>query len=616
MKGISAVVAGTIILLLIILGVIPLIMLYINTMQETYRAYSLSSSLNLLKDLESINANLSNGILTVENTGPITIAISYFTLKDREGTCSLIVNAFDAALRYAISSNKVTLDSANNLTVLEPGGYIKINITKLGLNGIKGVCNIATARGNVIEVKEITTIAQTALTIMATPVTFDVATLTGRTDLSVSTEQTRPSLPSDTGTGMVRVSYIDTSLQTALIRIFEVKSNEGSIIRIWGDESTCNVSYNNIFIGYDPEWSVDKRGTPLYNILITGYEDIVIHISKEGGIEPEVYINNLSGEYYNISDEGNYYRISISGIPYRIKILGFKPTDDLVLYYDVNYNGILEESEELRGKDALGYWWLYSDQYICTSLDNCVKMAKGYLKLNGTAKQVIVYMDADYLDLFNITEGSYDPYLFSADVDGNGYPELLFITEDESCSNANLGSLLFGRFNDVAHIGSYEIDNKTWADDWSIKPFFINLTGYSVEGGKIALVQVAVRVYFHDNLFDNLQFFKVLGLSIPLSEEVEDRSRVLFGIYLIDSITGNIVSSREWNFDELDKLESTFPPNKNFAVLSATLPVPQNGTYFIALGFQDPYEHTDDGFNDGDFIIALEVVSVTYYARP
>jgi len=616
MKGISAVVAGTIILLLITLGVIPLIMLYINTMQETYRAYSLSSSLNLLKDLESINANLSNGILTVENTGPITIAISYFTLKDREGTCSLIINAFDAALRYAISSNKVTLDSANNLTVLEPGGYIKINITKLGLNGIKGVCNIATARGNVIEVKEITAIAQTALTIMATPVTFDVTTLSGRTDLSVNTNQTKAALPSDAGAGMVRVSYINTSLRTALIRIFEVESNEGSTIRIWGDENTCNVSYNNIFIGYDPEWSVDKRGTPLYNILITGYEDIVIHISKEGGIEPEINISNPSGEHYNISDEGNYYKIRINGIPYRIKILGFKPADDLVLYYDVNYNGILEESEELRGKDALGYWWLYSDQYICTSLDNCIKIAKGYLKLNGTAKQVIIYLDADYLGLLNITQGSYDPYLFSADVDGNGYPELLFITEDESCSNANLESIIFGRSNDVAHESSFYINENTWADDWSVKPFFINLTGYSVDGGRVALVQVAVRVYFHDNLFDNQQLIKVFEVGIPLSDEVEDRSRVIFGVYIVDSTTGSIVSSREWNFDELDKLENTFPPNKNFAVLSATLPVPQNSTYFIAIGFQDPYEHTDDGFDDGDFIIALEVVSVTYYARP
>ncbi len=616
-SGVSAVVAGTIIVLLIVLGVVPLIMLYINTLQETYRAYTMGSAISSLKELEDVTANLSNGILTIENIGSIPTDISYIVLKDSSGLCSLVVKAYDLAQNYTIEESNITLNPITEVVRIEPKGYIKLNISLLNLQGGSEVCNVVTSRGKVVEVKRIVELAERAVAVLATPLTFELATLANRTDVIVNEAEVQPAIPkedsTEAGIGMIRTSSTNPNEITALIRVLEVKSETGSIISIRGSP-TYNISYNNIFIGYDPVWSKSKIGPPQYNIMITGYESLTLIIGKGEGILDNTYTDNLIRDRYRIVEEEDYYEVHLEDIPYRIKIIGYRPQEHLVLYHDVYYNGSLVK---LVDEEALGYWWLYSNQYVCTSFISfsweCINVAQGYIELNGTAREVIIYLDASDVGL-DVVEGSYDPYLFSADVDGNGYAELVFITEDESCSGANLGNVFYGRVNDVGHLDYSSIDPYSWAEDWSLKPFLINLTGYTVNGKEIAFVQVAIRAYFHDNLFDNPEL--IGGLGLPLSEEVKDKSRVLFGVYLVDALTKKVVSSREWCFDELDGTENTFPPSKNFIVLTANLPVPTNGTYYISIGFQDPYPYTDDGYDDGDFIIALEVIGITYYARP
>ena len=173
--------------------------------------------------------------------------------------------------------------------------------------------------------------------------------------------------------------------------------------------------------------------------------------------------------------------------------------------------------------------------------------------------------------------------------------------------------------------GSNKLIDYTWSDDWSTKKFLVNLTGYTVNGADMAFVQVAIKLYFHDNLYDNPAH---RGNLYSLTEEIYYNNRPVIGLYVVDAETGKIVSSREWQYQELDNYENTFPPSKSSVVLTATLPIPQSGIYYLAIGFLDPYsnsaidyyltnwECSGEGKDDGDFIIAIEVIGLTYYARP
>ena len=626
MKGISAVVAGTIMILLIVIGVIPLIMLYINTAQEVYSTYRLSVSLSESKELEEIKANLSNDILTIVNEGAIPVDLTYIVLKDKSGKCNIVMHVYDIAFNDSfgavISTSGVTSGGNDQGVVrLNVNGYLKINISKLGLGNITDVCNIATSKGNVIEVKKIVAVlAEKATAIIITPVTLEAATLANRTDVTVSEAQIEPAIPesnsSNAGLGMARTSSDGTSV-TALVRYAYIESSNPvkPKVRIVGgddpDSENPEIPFNNIFIGYNPDWSKTKEGPPRYNIMITSCVPTKFIIYKSNIKQP---IFNSSDKFH--TDQGSYYLFNID-VCFRMKIVNYEPeSGTLKLKYDVDGDGILDT---LTNEEALGYWWLYSGTKVDVSLWVSRGVIQGYLELNGTASEIIIYVNADDIGYPEITEGSYEPYIFSADVDGNTYPEFVFITEDQDCSAGNLTAFLCS-YNDV---DKTSLECGTFTDDWSTRMFLINLTGYQINGNDIAFVRVALRVYFHDNYYDNRE---VIPGILPLTNEVKN-DRPIFGVYLVNALTGNIVSSREWLYSELDGYENTYPPNKNFVVLSAMLPVPEGGTYYIAIGFQDPYsnEKVDDltpwpsdgvGNDDGDFIIALEVASITYYARP
>ena len=611
-RGISTVIAGTIIILLIIVGVVPLLMLYLSTAQSMISTYNVRSTYEELRQMERAVANVSNNILTILNEGPVPIDVSFITLSNNEGACSIVLDLY----YYTATDPSVIIDSAN-ITInaeqkvirIEPGGYIKLNITSLINEGAEDVCNVVTAKGNIIDVREIgvTTIAEKARAVIVTPVSLDISTLGNRTDITIKESQIQPATPDNPGTGMSRITPGGDGV-TALIRYAVIKSSSSEPdIRItglgywywdwrWKYESGLYIQYNNIYIGYDPEWSKSKVGPPRYNIMITGEVPIDILVEGIDNSTVKAYFYNNSYVYYHEKNDNESYTFHLyeydydwrgsidyeGKITYRIKIIGYVPNSNLELTY---------RGTTYIGDSALGYWWLYSGTHT----------SSGEFKLDGNASKVIIYLDAEDMGYYSITEASYDPYLFSADVDGNGYPEFLFVTEDMNCGNIGDSNDAYGKY----------------ADDWtsdSDQKFFINLTGYVFNGQDVALVQLAIRVYFHDNLGGD-------------TDEVDYTDRNIFGIYLIDASNGKVVNSREWIYQELDDLEDTFPPNHNFIMLTATLVMPQNGSCYLAIAFQDPYSNSEiddstpwpcsgSGMDDGDFIVALEVAGITVYARP
>ena len=615
-RGISTVIAGTIIILLIIVGVVPLLMLYLSTAQAVLNTYNLRSTYEELRNLERVEANVSNGVLTIANIGPVPIDITFITLRNSDGICSFIVNLYEyitSVPNSLVSSSNATLNSVQKAVRIEQGGYVKLNITGLIQRGAEDVCSVTTARGNIIEVSKIVsaTIVEKAKAIIVTPVILDVATLANRADITVSETQIQPAVPPDnTGTGMSRIRS-DGYGVTALVRYAYIKSTKSDTpcIKIIGGSDPTNpsvwVKYNNIYVGYSPEWSRSKQGPPRYNILITGYVSIDFMIFNNS-IIPQFY-NKSTPTYHDYVND--YYVFHLYDIPYRIKIIDYMPSDGhLKLKYDIDHDGELESNELLIDEEALGYWWLYSG----------TECAQGYFELNGTASEVIVYVDASDMGYDDIVEASYDPYLFSADADGNGYPEFLFITEDIRCSGYIGNNPTYNDVSEKVYFKGRGVSaGEIWADDWTARKdqkFFINFTGYTINGKDTLMIQLAVRVYFHDNLAGD-------------TDEVDYTDRTIFGIYLIDASSGKVVSSREWIYQELDDLEDTFPPNKNFVMLTATLVVPENGTYYLAIAFQDPYSDyvidyqtpwpcSDAGYDDGDFTVALEVAGITLFARP
>jgi len=572
-------------------------MLYINTAQEVYNTFRLSASLSEYRELEDIRANLSDDILTIVNTGAVPVDLTYIVLKDKNGECSIVMKLFDILNNTdaVTSSSNIEPDREKEIVRMNINGYVKINISMLSLSDISGACSLVTARGTVTSVRETTEIISSGSAVMiSAPINLEITTLSSRADISIKEEFIQPATPDNPGAGMSRTTT-DGQYKTALVRYAYIRSeNAGEVsVEIIGGNDPSNPSlripYSNIFIGYSPSWSREGVGSPRYNILITGHTDMTFMI-KNTSIITQFY-NKLGGPtYHNYMDGWYIFNIDV---PFRIKIIDYVPSDGHIrLMYDVDGDGY---NEELIDSQALGYWWLYSGTQV----------EQGYFELNGIAREVIVYLNAYDMGFDNITEASYDPYLFSADIDNNGYPEFLFITED-----LNYGTK--DKYNDVS-------GGNLWADDWtsnSTSKFFINLTGYTINGNEIAMVHLAIRVYFHENMYDDI-------------EEVGYADRVLFGIYLINAETGEIASSREWIYQELEDLEETYPPNKNFVMLTATLAVPESGVYFPAIAFQDPYSDdninkrvgtpwpcTQAGYDDGDFVIALEIASIVLYARP
>ena len=554
-KGISTLIGAIIAigLLVIVFGTV----IQMVTAASYRMSYKMEAIERLSKERELENVvvkaitSVNNTKITITNNGSSIVLIKW--LEARVGDKLYMIDMYSAANN---ASNLLTPVRFVNATAEKD--YLIIRIGGLAEFEGQNIDPIAlvTATGNVIKIEKIsesttTEFAQTAGAVVVYPVTLG-ANLLNRTDITVDPDELTVPTEDNLGAGMKTYGY-----HYVVVATYKNVSVYAT-----------SLHFGNLIVGYSPDWTMNRVGPPKYDILVTG------------PYYPGSYF------YTTLKVGSDTYRLDYQySAGWRVKIIGFRPNtdNDLYVYYRNDAYDILKTAS---GSDTLGMWFYGSP----------ATYSEGYVKLIGTADEVRIYRRApgEY-------EFSYEPYFITADTDGNGNPEYLFITEDLKWGHAD-------SLNDALTNRCYY----SWRiyDDWSVKPFFINLTGYTIDSTKIALVTVAFRIYFHDNVGDDI-------------DEISSANRWLIGVYLIDADTGDVAEVREYNYQELSVLEDTYPPNTNYLVQTVTMLLPNNGhKYFIAFGFQDPYSDACKdpeaafGTNDGDFSIGIEWLGISFYARP
>ena len=590
-KGVSSII-GAIIAIAIVLSILTYLTLFgFGAFNAQQQSINYARSIELTRQMEDIiilynKTERGNTLITIKNNGSIRVGIKsliYRDSNDEDHILDLWLVALNSTqtrnagiyLRNIKDGYIYNVTAFNGYIYLSPGGYMILEI-----EGTNKPVSVITTTGNVIKAPRLIEVSVSgnytavAGAVIVYPINIGtIADIANRSDISVDPDKLVPPTQDSSGIGMF--SYYKHYVVTYNMSNVEIEAS--------------NFGFGNIVIGYDPTWVKDRNGPPRYNILITG--------PYYPGFNGNCMV--IDGEEICPDRESPY--------GWRIKILGFTPdsSNSLYLRYDASDFGIDVSS---YGADTLGIYY-YANVY-----SDVVDSA--YLNIRGHAEKVYIYYQQ-----FGMKEYSYEPFLFSADIDGNGAPEWIFMTEDTNFGGriGFLGRILeFYGLNDALSerdccIASFDFcDYSNWQeiyDDWSVRPFYLNLSGYQVNGRDIAMVMVTIRLYFHDNAGSDIG-------------EVDHGERTIFGVYLIDSETGEIVSSREYNYQELMNLEDTYPPNSNFFVETVPLIVPDNDrTYIVGLMFQDPYSNRgiddslDCGCDDVDFTLAIEWVGISLFAR-
>ncbi len=627
-KALSSIIGGIIItgLAVIILG--TLFTIGLQSARKVQEANNLANMIQYEIKLSSIaaseNVTGSTAYLTLKNVGPVKVMLKWLILGTGSKKVAVDLYGFvkNPTAMKELGLSLVKMVNAGNYSVskdvgsiyIDPGGYVVISMPA----SYKAL-DVVTVDGKVISIVNFATnssavsnVSTAASSVIVWPINLaDVltgilsSTGTANSVVSVNPQEIQQPTQNSLGVGMERYGkhlVLVADLKDVNITLYGYNVTQ----TIWGitQRSLVGFMFGNAYIGLDPVWTRNRVGPAKYVVALTTYD-------------PGCSYCNIMNVTFPNGTVKTYHMDSDYPLGWRLVIKGFTPDkpQDIWLRYYVNTesqtpNDIYKQGAVVgnycinvnaTGLKTLGLWWLYGNRIADAS----------WIWMKGRADEVLIYADEPGEEQF-----SYRPFFYVMDIDNDGIPEFVFATED-------VGFGWAGACNDyvvcdapsctdtiITPIG---IERGLLLDDWSVKPFWINITNpaYLIPGSKYAMVTVTIRLYFHDNLGDDVQ-------------EVDFSNRVLFGIYLINS-EGKIVNSREYDYQELSVLEDTFPPNQNFFTMTVSLLVPNtNDTYHIGIMFQDPYDdcyHTyyhegNVGYDDGDFIIAIEWLGLTFYSRP
>jgi len=280
---------------------------------------------------------------------------------------------------------------------------------------------------------------------------------------------------------------------------------------------------------------ITSAGTNRYNILIVGSRAL-------GGT-----INSISvaGSNYDLSRAG-FYR-------YRIKI--------------INFTGSIQLGNTNAGR---GIYPCYIDQdATCT------------VTLSGSADRILIYTNSS-----SATWGvvGLDPYYIVGDLDGNGYPEYIFTTQDFTVGSSST-------VNDG--ISSYNIN----VVDYSVTPLRIVFRDLPIYSNRYANAIVSLRLFYWDNSQD---------------DTIDNDNRVILRVGLYDPSSNSFVYSTSLSYYELCRYRSVKPFSASYIVKDFLLyvpPSPSGKTYYVAIEVVDPYSISGNR-NDADIILGIEYIGV------
>jgi len=349
------------------------------------------------------------------------------------------------------------------------------------------------------------------------------------------------------------------------------------------------IAFGVAVIGYDPSWLEEVKSNPdappRFRILI----------ASPGYTGTERYII------------GNRVR-PVAGLGNRIHIWNF--TGTIKIYNSTSRSYIACVS---------------SDPGECSGISLCA-IGAWYYGTTDLGLRIYINGDASFVAYFQrmagggeVGETSYYPYLFIGDIDGNGIPELIFITED-----AIFGSIIYVK--DRYGSNDYYCPPQGSCDDlWdeSTTPLVLRLDkigrelgnpeGY-IDGSTYAGLLLYINILFHDN-------------SHPDTMQLSDNERTdwILKIILIGE-DGSNYTIREYRYQEICNYHKTritdFERDNYFVKISHSIfiPLPSSGRYWVAIVIQDPYSLRYDRSlrayrNDADVTIGIELIGVIPFYR-
>jgi len=283
---------------------------------------------------------------------------------------------------------------------------------------------------------------------------------------------------------------------------------------------------------------VTSVGTNKYNILIVGSRAL-------GGTTNSI---SIGGKSYDLSRAG-FYR-------YRIKI--------------INFTGSIQLGNTNAGQ---GIYPCYIDSdKTCT------------VTLSGSADRVLIYTNSSSVKWGVV---GLEPYYIVGDLDGNGYPEYIFATQDFTVGNNKTVNDRIPSYNVVDH---------------SITPMRIVFRDLTIDSNRYANAIVSLRLFYWDNSQDDIS---------------DNDNRVILRVGLYDPSSNSFVYSTSLSYYELCRYRSVKPFSVSYIVKDFLLYVPSKPvgkTYYVAIEIVDPYS-VENNRNDADIILGIEYMGVVLGAR-
>ncbi|MEM0340505.1 MAG: hypothetical protein QXF18_03045 [Acidilobaceae archaeon] len=296
---------------------------------------------------------------------------------------------------------------------------------------------------------------------------------------------------------------------------------------------------------------------------------------------------------------------------YRVKVEGLSNISQFSFYYRSTDNYFNINTNEIT--EAIGFWYYANhanrEEYVIQPRVS-VKV-EGSLEVKGDAERCFIYK---LNKVSSITLNSYEPFLFIADTDGNGYGEVILVTEDfrwgsvhPAASDRACGIDEGGEVNPSQAILAYSAfisGGRVTYNPWNLLGgFTFRLKEVILDPRRVISVYVLVRVFYHDTEVGGLGECILTPYPIMRIMLVDDNWRVL--------------ASRDITYNELAALaaENTWPPNLQYAIISTTLAVPVTDARraYVAVSILDPFNGR--GRDDLDLTIGVEIIGVIPYAR-
>lgn len=223
---------------------------------------------------------------------------------------------------------------------------------------------------------------------------------------------------------------------------------------------------------------------------------------------------------------------------------------------------------------------------------NAVNWGKQYfLYLEGTAGRVSVYTNTSKLEPGSV---DLDPYHIFGDLDDNGYPELIIVTQDYGTGDKS-------RVNDVFKVSNLNVN----VVDSFLNPARVVFTAEPINNSKYATAIVSVRLFFWDSSEDDIS---------------DNDNRVILRVGIYDTQRNMYVYSVSMSYYELSRYRTVKPMTMSYVVKDFLLYIPSPDEIglrdlYVTLEISDPYD-LQGTRNDAEIIVGLEYVGLVLGVRP